>query len=163
MGGKMFHALSLSRDEKGQSLVEASVGLIFLLLLILVVFEGGIMFSTYMALIDAGRDGAKYASSCGRECDPDSSEYSIEKYNKYEGIIRNTALSSWLTDPSKLIIIPPEIVDNFPPEHDEVLVRVTYRVETFTSSISLPYFGRMGLPYYWPLTYEARWPVKLKD
>ncbi len=156
----MFHILSLNRDEKGQSIVEVSVGLVFLLLLVIIMFEGGIMFSTYMALIDAARDGARYASERPWLDPNDPAPERIEAYKKYEGIIRTTASSSGLTDPTKLIIYPPEIVDNAPPEHDEIVVRVTYRVETFTSSITLPFFGRMGLPYYWPLTYEARWPIK---
>lgn len=54
-------------DERGQSLVEASLTLIFLLLLIIAGFELAQVFSHYSALTNATREGALYASSAGEE------------------------------------------------------------------------------------------------
>jgi hypothetical protein len=39
-------------------------------------------------------------------------------------------------------------------------VRVTYNVRTFTSTISLPFFGRMGLPSYWPISAWTVMPAR---
>lgn len=153
----MFRTLNLSRDEKGQSIVEVSVGLIFLLLIIIIVFEAGIMFSTYIALLNAARDGAVYASSHS-QLDPNDPEQK-ESYDRYEGTIRAEAFNGGLTDPTRLTILPPEMPDGSDPG-EPIVVRVTYRVETFTSSISLPFFGRMGLPYYWPVTATAIMPIR---
>ncbi len=153
----MFHALNPSRDEKGQSIVEVSAGLIFLLLIILIVFEGGIMFSTYIALLNAAHDGALYASR-HPSLDPDDPEQ-IESYEQYEGLIRAEAFNGGLTDPTKMLILPPEKPEGSDPG-DPIVVKVTYRVETFTSSVSLPYFGRLGLPYYWPVTAKVIMPIR---
>ena len=48
--------------EKGQSLVEFAVSLVALLLLLVVIVDGARALFTYMALRDAGQEGALYGS-----------------------------------------------------------------------------------------------------
>jgi len=50
------------RNEKGQSLVELAISLLFLLLLVAGVVDLGRAFFTYIALRDAAQEGAAYAS-----------------------------------------------------------------------------------------------------
>lgn len=52
----------LSRDERGQSMVELAVSLVFLLTLIAGVVDLGRAFFTHIALRDAAQEGALYGS-----------------------------------------------------------------------------------------------------
>lgn len=52
----------LPRSERGQSMVELSVSLVFLLVLIAGVVDLGRAFFTYIALRDAAQEGALYGS-----------------------------------------------------------------------------------------------------
>ena len=54
-------------DERGQSLVEGALTIIFLLLLIIAGFEMAQVFSHYSAMTNAAREGALFASSAGEE------------------------------------------------------------------------------------------------
>ena len=41
-----------------------------------------------------------------------------------------------------------------------ITVGVAYTFTTFTSSVSFPFFGRMGLPTYYRLTYQVGMPIR---
>lgn len=156
--------LRIFREEKGQSLVEVSAGLVFLLLIAIIVFEAGIVFSSYIALLNAAREGAMFASSHSWLDPDDTNPAHIEDYQKYERLIKNEARNGGLTDMKRLIINPPVSVDkdgNGKIEPGEPIeVSVQYQVVTFTSTISLPYFGRLGLPNYWPVTAKVVMPIR---
>ena len=49
--------------EKGQSMLEMTVGLVFLVLIVLVLFEMAVLFYSYIALLNASREGAVYAAT----------------------------------------------------------------------------------------------------
>ena len=63
----------------GQSVVEIAFSLPFLLVIVLIVIEMGIVFSTYLAVVNAAREGAVFASmypklvdaTCGSTPQPD--------------------------------------------------------------------------------------------
>ena len=130
-------------DEQGSALVEASFAAVFLIALVVAVFEFGMVFSSYVAVINASRAGASYASMYPN---PASAEYS-----RYADIARNEARAARLNMETLDVLAPvtPEGTD----AGDPIRVTVEYRLRTFSSSISLPIFGRMGLPD----TYTIRW------
>ena len=130
-------------DDRGSALVEASFAAVFLIALVVAVFEFGMVFSSYVAVINSSRAGASYASMYP---DPASSEY-----DRYADIARNEARAGRLTM-ERLEVLPPETPEGTD-AGDPVRVTVVYRLRTFSSSISLPIFGRMGLPD----TYTIRW------
>lgn len=53
---------TLLRSEKGQSMVEFALLLPILILILLMIIEGGLIFGGYLELQNAARDGARYAS-----------------------------------------------------------------------------------------------------
>ena len=111
--------------------------------LVVVVFEFGMVFSSYVAVINASRAGASYASMYPN---PASAEY-----GRYADIARNEARAGRLRMETLDVLAPvtPEGMD----AGDPISVTVVYRLQTFSSGISLPIFGRLGLPS----TYTIRW------
>ncbi len=60
--------LKITRKEQGQSLVEFALVLPVIIFLLLAIVEGGRIFSAYVELQSAARDGARYASiNCGSD------------------------------------------------------------------------------------------------
>ncbi len=53
---------TLLKGEKGQSMVEFALLLPILILILLMIMEGGLIFGGYLELQNAARDGARYAS-----------------------------------------------------------------------------------------------------
>ncbi len=131
------------RDETGSALVEASFAAVFLILLVIAVFEFGMAFSSYVAVINASRAGASYASMYADPADAN--------YGRYVAVARNEARAGRLKM-ERLEVLPPETPEGTAPG-DPISVTVVYRLRTFSSGISLPIFGRMGLPD----TYTIRW------
>ena len=52
----------LMRNQKGQAVVELAIVLPILILLFMAILEGGRIFTGYIELQTAARDGARYAS-----------------------------------------------------------------------------------------------------
>jgi hypothetical protein len=126
-----------SKREEGQSLVEMTVGLVFLLIIVLILFEMGMLFYSYIAVLNASREGAVYASLV-----PDMND---EQYVHYKTITSAEAEAAGLnTDPSFFVVDRPETPDGIDPL-DRVIVRVHYQIINPTQGIVLPFLGRMGL------------------
>lgn len=53
---------TLLKSEKGQSMVEFALLLPILVLILLMIMEGGLIFGGYLELENAARDGVRYAS-----------------------------------------------------------------------------------------------------
>lgn len=130
-------------DERGSALVEASFAAIFLTMLVIATFEFGMVFSSYVAVINASRAGATYASM---HADPADAEY-----DRYADMARNESRAGRLLMET-LEVLPPETPEGLA-AGSPVRVTVVYRLRTFSSGISLPIFGRLGLPD----TYTIRW------
>lgn len=141
--------------ESGQSLVEVSVVSVFLILIVIIVFESGLVFSSYIALLNASREGAVYASSHPGLATDDTSS---SDYQSYEGIIKAEARLRLYTD--YLTIDRPELVEGTSDFGDPIKVRINYQVHTFTSGIRLPFFERFGLPNYWPVSAWTIMPIR---
>lgn len=168
--------LSRCANERGQSLVEASITLIFLLLLVIAIFEFGQVLSAYITLTNSVRDGAVYAASHARN---DQLRGEVRDLQSRAGYQQNTYCSNPNNPsyvhlnvycervkqgilirgldpaPAYLTILDPI----FQPSSQNaagftILVGAEYRVTTlFTSSISMPLLGRMGLPSQYTISY----------
>ena len=128
--------------EKGQSMLEMTVGLVFLVLIVLVLFEMAVLFYSYIALLNASREGAVYAAThpTVATMDPEDPEYET-----FEIITTAEAVAAGLrTDPEFFEIHTPEIPYGTDPL-DPIIVRVSYQLINPTQGIVLPFLGRMGL------------------
>jgi hypothetical protein len=129
-----------SAGEEGQGLVEAAVSFLFLLMILLAMFEMVMVFSAYISLLNTSTQGAIYASGrCSMEYDPPS-----ESYLKYVSIMESEALAgglSWVDLRFNPPVWSPEDADE-----PAVTVTVEYTLTTFFSEVVFPMFGRFGLP-----------------
>ena len=151
----------IKRNEEGQSLVEVSVVSIFLILLGLMIFEVGVTFASYMSLLNASREGALYASSHPRLSDSSAVAEDSSHYMHFtENVVKGEVLTGNMLDPDELTIHRPVLVNGTQSIGDPIRVQVDYRLQTFTSTISLPFFGRFGLPDYWPLSAWTIMPIR---
>jgi Flp pilus assembly protein TadG len=123
------------RNEKGQALLEMTFGTVFLLLIVLVVFEMALLFYSYIALLNAAREGAVYAS-VHPNMEPGSEQYEI-----YLEVTENEAVAAGLnTATGYFTITEPIITDCI-----SVTVTLDYKIVNPTQGIILPILGRMGL------------------
>lgn len=172
--------------EKGQAVVEFAYTFPFLMILFLVVFEMGIMFASYISMVNAAREGALFASLnpglvntvCGTQGWPtckgtiDESPYgaitnTLTIWKEYDNRIRN---DSEILVNSPLIaagmqgngigLIVSRPIAPVMGVGQYITVAVAYTITTFTSGVVLPFFGRMGLPEYYTLRYEVGMPMR---
>lgn len=128
-----------SREEEGQSLVEMTMGIVFLLGILLVLFEMTMLFRTYILLLNAAREGAVYASA------HPAMVTDTPEYEAYEFTARAEALAGGLKDdPEFLEIWPPEISGPARPG-EGIRVTLRYKLINPTEGIILPLVQRMGL------------------
>ena len=139
------------RGEEGQSMLEMTVGVIFLLLIVLVLFEVAMLFYSYIAALNASREGAVFASLYPdvREGDP--------QYDRYVSIVSAEAEAAGLNI-EYLTIYPPEapVVEPLYP----VIVKVDYELLNPTQGIILPILGRMGLFQSAKMTAKTEMPIR---
>jgi hypothetical protein len=161
----------LSEGEEGQGLIEAAVGFVFLLLILLAMFEMAIVFASYIALLNCSIQGAVYAAAYPRyhmvegPLEPDDPHYSYYQfYQEYESIIRSEALAGGLSLDS-LHISPPQLPSGT--LQGEVLsgntpitVTLEYHMTTFSSEIIFPLFDRFGLPSEYHISARSAVPSR---
>ncbi len=122
------------RKEQGQALLEMTFGTVFLLLIVLIIFEMAMLFYSYIALLNASREGAVYAS-----LNPNMAPGSAE-YTRYLKVTKNEAMAAGLiTDPEHFTIMPPV------KDAESITVTLSYEIINPTQGIVLPWLGRMGL------------------
>jgi Flp pilus assembly protein TadG len=131
-------------------MVETAFSAIILVMLVVAIFEFGMIFSAYSAVLTASRSGATYASM---HPDPDDPEY-----DQYEDIVRNEMRAAHL-NMNNVTVLAPSTPEGLTAGHP-IGVTVIYRLTTFTSGISLPVFGRFGLPRYYTITWQAVVPIR---
>jgi Flp pilus assembly protein TadG len=147
----------LKRDEDGQSLVELTVVSVVLILTVVIVFEAGVVFSSYITLLNASREGAMYASSHPELVTLATTD---DVYQKYEGVINAEArLRLFINDEHVLHVNRPQVGSTVS-FGSPITVSVSYDCYTFTSGLSLPFFGRFGLPPYWPISAWTVMPIR---
>jgi hypothetical protein len=138
--------------EEGQGMLELTFGMIFLLLIVLILFEMAMLFYSYIAVLNASREGAVYASMY-----PAMSEVQLARYREITG---KEALAAGLnTDPALFIVDPPETPDGTDPL-DKVVVKVHYQLINETQGVVLPLLGRMGLFQSVWMTGKTEMPIR---
>ncbi|RME13793.1 MAG: pilus assembly protein [Ardenticatenia bacterium] len=152
----------MRRYERGQSLVETSLTLIFLLVMLLAAFEMARVFTTYLTLVSSTRHGALYLvdkqsmlNEVGRShCqDPELNQSETPTLYEFCRRIIESAQTKGL-DPARLVISDPVYTDIGNGRY-EIFVSVTYALDDlFTSTMSFPIIGRMGLPSSYQIRYN---------
>lgn len=139
------------RGEEGQSMLEMTVGVIFLLLVVLVLFEMAMLFYSYIAALNASREGAVFASLY-----PDLREGDT-LYGRYVSIINAEAEAAGLNT-DYLTVYPPDAPVNEPLY--PVIVKVDYELLNPTQGVFLPILGRMGLFQSAKMTAKTEMPIR---
>ena len=138
------------RNEKGQALLEMTFGTVFLLLIVLIIFEMAMLFYSYIALLNAAREGANYASLY-----PDMAPGSPEYPDYVEITAREANAAGLITTTGYFTIAPPINTDCI-----SVTVTVHYKVVNPTQGIILPWLGRMGLFQSAIMSASEKWPIR---
>lgn len=155
--------------EQGQNVVEMAIVTPFMLFLILALFEMGQVFYAYIAMVNAARDGSIYASlnpslSTSTVCPSPIPQVGTSGYGGMTEQCKNFAdrisadtVAALLDSRSLTIARPlaPTIGLNLP-----ITVTVSYQLTTFSSSMAMPFFGRMGLPNSYNLSYSMAMPIR---
>ena len=142
------------RRERGQSMLEMTVGLVFLVIIVLILFEMAVLFYSYIALLNASREGAVFAATHPTLVPGDS------EYERFEAITTAEAVEGGLdTDPEFFEIHPPETPYGVAPL-EPIIVRVSYQLVNPTSGIILPFMGRMGLFQSAWMTASTEMPIQ---
>ncbi len=146
--------LNRFKKEEGQGLVEASVAFLFLLLILIVMFEMVMVFASYISLLNCSVQGAIYAAAHPNmvENPPD------EDYLQYVSIMQAEALAGGLSW-TQITVHPPQL----PPvveAGNPLTVTIDYRLRTFASEIVFPMFGRFGLPTEYQITARTSVPIR---
>jgi hypothetical protein len=139
------------RGQEGQSMLEMTVGVIFLLIVVLVLFEMAMLFYSYIAALNASREGAVFASLY-----PDLQE-GDPQYGRYVSIVKAEAEAAGLNI-DYLTVYPPEASVNEPLY--PVIVKVDYELLNPTQGIFLPILGRMGLFQSARMTAKTEMPIR---
>lgn len=138
--------------EEGQSMLEMTVGAIFLLIIVLILFEMAMLFYSYIAVLNASREGAVYASA--------HADMNATQYQSYQQVTTAEAQAAGLnTDPAHFVVDAPETPDGKAPLQP-IIVRVHYQLINPTQGILLPVMGRMGLFQTVWMTGETKMPIR---
>jgi hypothetical protein len=140
------------RREEGQAMVEMTVGTIFLLIIVLILFEMAMLFYSYIAVLNASREGAVYASMY-----PVMNEAQLARYRQITG--EEASAAGLNTAPAFFIVDPPETPEGTDPL-DKVIVKVHYQLINETQGVVLPLLGRMGLFQSAWMTGKTEMPIR---
>lgn len=168
----MFKHFRAATKQEGQSLVEMAVIVPFLAILIIGAIEMSQAFTTYIALINAARAGATYASLYPetRNCanPPEDTNTGATYYDKcieYSERVKDEFIAIGLDPDRAYLTIQAPVM--YSPDGTTVYANcpitstVTYNLNTiFTSSMSLPLVGRMGLPSAYIIRYAMGVPIR---
>jgi hypothetical protein len=142
------------KKEEGQGLLEAAVAFLFLLLILIIMFEASVLFASYIALLNTSVQGAIYAAGYpAMQSDP-----ADEHYVQYESIIRAEALAGKLSW-EDVTVLPPQLPANVQPG-EPITVTVRYELTTFSSQVVFPMFGRLGLPDRYTISAHTAVPIR---
>jgi len=169
--------------QAGQSIVELAYSLPFILIILLGVIEMGIVFSTYLSVVNAAREGAIFASmypsladaTCGNVAPPnciganDGATYggnSTTVWEEYYSRIANesfvavgeTLRSQQLVNSATFVVERPIAAGTS--IGSGITSTVHYTITSFSSSMSFPFVGRMGLPSVYHIYYSVAMPIR---
>ncbi len=146
-------------------MLEMTVGLVFLVIIVLVLFEMAVLFYSYIALLNASREGAVFAAThpaiALMEDPGDPADPQYDNYVTYETITAAEAVAGGLrTDPEYFQIHEPEIPEGTTNPLDPIIVKVSYQLINPTQGIILPFLGRMGLFQSAWMTASTEMPIQ---
>jgi hypothetical protein len=150
--------------EGGQSLVEMTFGTVFLLGVVLVLFESAMIFRSYIGVLNVAREGAMYAAhhpdmcDCGQLTCADAAPDG-DPYLEYLWHICQEADVAGL-DPARLTILPPDKPLGTIDPQDPIIVTVEYELVNPTSGVVLPRLNRMGVGEFVPITASSEVPIR---
>ena len=142
------------KKEEGQGLLEAAVAFLFLLLILILLFEASVLFASYIALLTTSVQGAIYAAGYPNM----QSNPADEHYVQFESIIRAEALAGKLSW-EDVTVLPPQLPANVQPG-EPITVTVRYELTTFSSQVVFPMFGRLGLPDRYTISAHTAVPIR---
>jgi hypothetical protein len=152
------HDHTTDEREEGQSLVEMTAGLIFLLLIVIALFEMAMIFYSYISLLNAAREGAVYAS-----VHPDvATGMGSPNYPEYERRASLEANASGLITHTGLFTVNTPILETTctPPVPCHITCTLQYQLMNATQGIFLPTLGRMGLLRSFVIQARVGMPVR---
>jgi len=158
-----------AHNEQGQSLVEMTVGMVFLALVVLVLFEMTSVFQAYIALLNASREAAFYAAAhpnmpphgeitCEHAC---QYQYQGWEFKDFVCLACQEAMASGL-DTDYLQVPYPEKPEGSDPQ-SPIRVTVHFQMINPTHGIILPWLGRMGLLTSFPISASTEVPIRVSS
>ncbi len=172
-------------SQRGQSIAEVMVSLPFMIAIIVGLVEMGLVFASFVAEVNAAREGAIFASmypnlansTCGSIPYPDCTgdyatdsahwaDYHDRVSNEISWAVADALRAGQMINNDTLIIDRPILgpASASCPIGNElgcpITVTVHFRIHTLTSDIQVPYFGRFGLPDYYQINYSFGMPIR---
>lgn len=176
MIGTLQYANVKKQMQRGQSIVEVAVALPFLIAIVIGLIEMGIVFASYLSLVNATREGAIYASMHPELTDANQTPTSSSTWHEYYDRVANEIVvvigeplrAGQLLNQDALtvdrpVLGPPDAAHGCPTALEAgcpITVTVYFQIQTLTSDISLPYFERFGLPNYYRMSYSMGIPIR---
>lgn len=133
-------------------MLEMTIGVIFLLIIVLVLFEMAMLFYSYIAVLNASREGAVYASA-----HPDMN---AAEYQRFENVTTAEAQAAGLNTGPGFFVVDAPATPNGNDPLQPIIVRVHYQLINPTQGILLPVMGRMGLFQSAWMTGETKMPIR---
>ena len=131
-----------------------TMGVIFLVIIVLILFEMAVLFYSYIALLNASREGAVFAATHPTMIEGD------RDYERYVTITTAEAFEGGLvTDTGFFEVHPPDKPVGVEPL-DPIIVSVSYQLINPTQGIILPTLGRMGLFQSAWMTARTEMPIQ---
>jgi Flp pilus assembly protein TadG len=167
MSSKSRKTRSLSK-EHGQSVVEVAITLPFLLLIILALVQMGILFASYVALVNAAREGAIYASMHPELSDAVKTPDGSATWEEYQNRVLNEvsiAVGSQLyegqlvTTQYPLTADRPAVGSTCTTVGCPITSTVHYNFQTFLNGMSVPGFD-FALPKSYQINYSLSMPIR---
>ncbi|MBI5653910.1 MAG: pilus assembly protein [Chloroflexi bacterium] len=131
----------------------------FLLFLVLALYEMAQVFTAYIALVNAAREGAVFASLNSELSDPVKVPSDNQLYKDYTDRVKQEILALEL-NPQYLTVSRPVSATVAPSTRPSITVTLGYQLQTFVGTVAVPFFGRMGLPSTYGLSYSVGMPIR---
>lgn len=131
--------------EEGQSMLEMTIGMIFLLGIVIILFEMALLFYTYISLLNASREGAAYAAK-----HPELATVTLPSEDptwlQYLEVTAEELHAAGLRTGGGELVQGPPIVGSCGAERlCPITVTLHYSLTNPTQGVVLPVLGRMGL------------------
>jgi hypothetical protein len=149
--------------EEGQSLLEMTFGVAFLLAVVIVLFESVMIFRSYIGVLNSAREGAFWVAHhpdmwfCDQVTCETASPDGGEAYELIWHICQEATASG--LDPDYLTVLPPETPEGTDPQ-DPIIITIKYEVVNPTHGIVLPWLDRMGLLESFTITGSSEVPIR---